>query len=328
MTMVSLSCPMGSACSYTTEKVGEPTALALLDKHERMAHPSVLHGTTNSKKPEKFPRPSIDLDSTSESWQEFFTAWQQYQDEYNLTGKASTRQLYACCSPELATSLSRTTGGTHFTLDEAKLMENIKKLAVRHQNPAVHVQEFLGLVQQPDEGVRHFLARLRGVASRCNFDVSCTTCTKSISYADSVIRFKLIAGLSDIEIKEDILSVDDKTLEDILKTRKAANQPNAQLVPPVKSPGSSRTETTHLTTENPAPIAGGKPMVQDKQKERKIVQPSQELVMHVVDRDILAMFASLTNLANLWIKDHILLARSLRTTRLKLNKSQLGPWLG
>ena len=68
-------------------------------------------------------------------------------------------------------------------------------------------------------------------------------------------------------------------------------------------------------------------MVQDKQKERKIVQPSQELVMHVVDRDILAMFASLIKLKKLLIKDLLLLARSLRTTRLILNKSPLGPWL-
>ena len=96
-------------------------------------------------------------------------------------------------------------------------MENIKNLAVRHQNRVVHAQEFLGLVQQPDEGIRHFLARLRGVASRCNFEVECM-CTKSVSYGDAVIQFKLIAGLNCGDIKEDILSAEDTTLEETVKT--------------------------------------------------------------------------------------------------------------
>ena len=120
----------------------------------------------------------------------------QYKDEYYLTGKASTRQLYACCSQELATSLSRTTRGTHFDLTESQLIKNIKNLAVQYQNPAVHVQEFRGLSQQPDEGVRHFLARLRGVKSRCNFEVKCGQgCDSMVSYCDAVIRFKLIAAV-------------------------------------------------------------------------------------------------------------------------------------
>ena len=52
--------------------------------------PTSANQTTNrnSKKSEKFPRPSIDLDSTAEAWQEFYTAWLQYKDKYSLTGKA------------------------------------------------------------------------------------------------------------------------------------------------------------------------------------------------------------------------------------------------
>ena len=71
----------------------------------------------------------------------------EYKDEYELVGQAVTRQLYACCTTELATSLSRTTGGTHFTLTEAQLVGHMKALAIRYQNPAVHVQEFQGLFQ-------------------------------------------------------------------------------------------------------------------------------------------------------------------------------------
>ena len=38
-----------------------------------------------------------------------------------------------------------------------------------------------------------------------------------MSYNDEVTRFKLIAGLHDIDIKEDILSVEDKNLEETVK---------------------------------------------------------------------------------------------------------------
>ena len=85
----------------------------------------------------------------------------------------------------------------------------------------MHVQEFLGLTQQADEGVRHYLTRLRGVAGRCDFNVSCQTCNNTISYQDNVVRFKLIQGLTDQEIKEHVLSEEDKSLEDTVKAIEA-----------------------------------------------------------------------------------------------------------
>merc|ERR1711867_217861 len=47
------------------------------------------------------------------------------------------------------------------------------------------------------------------------------TCNKDVSYADSVIRFKIISGLNDQEIKEDILSVEDKTLDETVEAVEA-----------------------------------------------------------------------------------------------------------
>ena len=212
-----LSCPAGAPCAYVTEEVELQTAMALLAMHKEIAHPATAPAQRqNSCKPEKFPRPSINVDTTDEAWQDFYTAWLQYKDEYNLTGLAITRQLYACCSTELATSLSRTTGGAHFTLSESQLLEQMKGLAVRYQNPAVHVQEFLCMSQQCDEGIRHYLSRLKGVAARCEFNVTCT-CGVTNSFSESITRFKLIAGLDDKDIKEDILSMQTKDLEETVK---------------------------------------------------------------------------------------------------------------
>ena len=162
-------------------------------RHLKFAHQAV--GGNSDRKPERFPRPELKLDSSSEEWSEFLVTWTQYKDEYQLEGSSLIRQLFACCSDELRHSLSRFTGGSHFTKSEKQLLELMKQLAVQYQNPAVHVQEFLGLVQQQDQGVRHFLTTtLRGVAARCNFTDKCS-CERDVSYADSMIRFKLIQGL-------------------------------------------------------------------------------------------------------------------------------------
>ena len=48
------------------------------------------------------------------------------------------------------------------------------------------------------------------------FEVICT-CSVPVSYGDSLIRFKLIAGLYDMEIKEDGLSMEDNELEETVK---------------------------------------------------------------------------------------------------------------
>jgi hypothetical protein len=84
----------------------------------------------------------------------------------------------------------------------------------------VYVQDFLAKTQQPDEGVRHYLSRLKGVASHCNFSLTCT-CQETMSYVDHITRFKLVAGLVAEEIKEDIIGTDEKTLEETVKAVEA-----------------------------------------------------------------------------------------------------------
>ena len=164
-------------CNWESQDLNEGLAEKMFDRHLQLVHqvaptqPQV--GGTGVKKPEKFPRAIIDQDSTLETWNEFLSSWDQYKSEYQLSGTGLTHQLYACCSTNLKTSFSRSSRGTHFTLTEDRMLDVMKQLAVKFQNPAVNVQEFLCMFQQPDEGVRHYLSRLRTVASRCNFEVAC-----------------------------------------------------------------------------------------------------------------------------------------------------------
>ena len=224
MAEVSLSCPAGNPCEYKTEQLPVNDAMALLQMHVRTAHSTGAGsegdgGEGGHRKPEKFPRPSIGLDEPVEKWEDFKSSWDQYKDEYSLSGQRLTRQLVACCSSELSTSLSRVTGGKHFTLEEETLLLRMQELVVRFENPTVQVQTFLSINQQADEGVRHFLSRLKGVATHCNFVVKCggVNCGESVSYADQVIQFELVSGLVDEEIKEDVLAAGDLDLETTVK---------------------------------------------------------------------------------------------------------------
>ena len=220
--MVKLPCPARDCAYETIEQETRADAKELLDIHVRIDHAATaVAGGDSHKKPEKFPRPEISLDKTAEDWSEFLVTWEQYKEEYGLSGSALIRQLYACCSDEMKTSLSRITGGQQFKKNEQELLTLMKELAVRYQNPMVHVQEFLQQVQSQDEGVRHFLTRLRGVAARCHFSEKCGECNHDVSYADSIIRFKLVSGLYDPEIKEDILSLEERTLDETVKTIEA-----------------------------------------------------------------------------------------------------------
>ena len=122
MSTVQLQCPVGGECDYKTQSLPYAQAEALLDRHLRFAH-QASGGSNSDRKPERFPRPDLKLDSSFEEWSEFLVTWNQYKDEYQLSGTGLTRQLYACCSTDLKTSLSRTSGGTHFTLTEARMLD-------------------------------------------------------------------------------------------------------------------------------------------------------------------------------------------------------------
>ena len=75
-------------CIWESQDLNEGLAKDTLLMHLQLVHqvapaqPPV--GGTGVKKPEKFPRPIIDQDSTLETWSEFLSSWEQYKDEYQL----------------------------------------------------------------------------------------------------------------------------------------------------------------------------------------------------------------------------------------------------
>ena len=98
--------------------------------HMKVDHQTTSAGRDSHRRPEKFPRPEISLDQSAEDWSEFIAHWGQYKEEYGLQGPQLIRQLYACCSEEMKTSLSRMRAGEHFKKTEKELLEVMRQLAV------------------------------------------------------------------------------------------------------------------------------------------------------------------------------------------------------
>ena len=85
MSTVQLQCPVGGECDYKTQSLPYAQAEALLDRHLRFAQ-QASGGSNSDRKPERFPRPDLKLDSSFEEWSEFLVTWNQYKDEYQLEG--------------------------------------------------------------------------------------------------------------------------------------------------------------------------------------------------------------------------------------------------
>ena len=78
-----------------------------------------------------------------------------------------------------------------------------------------HLANLYNIVQQTDEPVRAFVARLTGTADMCGMQVQCSDCQQNVSYRDEVVMQMIIHGLANHVIKQRVLS---RTGKDKLQT--------------------------------------------------------------------------------------------------------------
>ena len=186
------SCYMPN-CDYSTT-AGIPNYELLmkdLEMHIKCVHHVQQLGQTETQggiKPDRLPRPTVGEGITEADWKHFLDKWGRYKRS-SLKGSDPQHvadQLWACCEPSLETAVynSGITGDSN----EEKLLEMMKKLAVRAQNTLVNVVKFLDLAQDQEESVGAYTARLKGQASICDFSIKCKSAACGIftSYAEKM----------------------------------------------------------------------------------------------------------------------------------------------
>ena len=122
-----------------------------------------------------------------------------------MTNETDIRdQLLACCETDLRRDLHRYLGTGVET--EVKLLAEIKKIAVITRSNLVNVVSLMS-------GARRVLQILSGEGSWLGERVQvvsdmCTAagCWEQVSYTDTFVKYALIKGLVDNEVREELLS--------------------------------------------------------------------------------------------------------------------------
>ena len=100
----------------------------------------------------------------------------------------------------------------------AIVLQNIKRLVVKQKNTMASIMAVLGMSQDSDQAVLNYIAKLKAAARQCDFHVKCSCgCGKDISFTDKIILYKLVAGVSDMRLQEELLEKTDLTLEEAEK---------------------------------------------------------------------------------------------------------------
>ena len=204
-TMVVIACPI-NGCEYATEDLQEESLLAKLIELHMLSHTS-----QSSAKAPKLARPTIDVGANEERWNAFKRRWETFRRGSRIEGAEASAQLFECAGTELSELvLSLDQEITCRPIDQ--VMSTMHSLAVVPVAKAVIRAELINLHQGTNEPFRTFVARVKGKAKTCGYqsEVDCKKCGETLNadYTTAAMKDILLAGISDIDIRREALSVE------------------------------------------------------------------------------------------------------------------------
>ena len=223
-----VGCDLGEAGGkYKTPPLPSGEAIQLLtihnQNHAQSQGAAVGHGTGGAlvgSKAEKVPRPVLKKGQSEDKFLHFSRQWNRYKRASNLGNERQIRdQLLACCSEDLMEELNNLHGDQLDAKTEEQLLAEMRTLAIVAQNHLVNIVRVRSMVQDRDEPIRYYLARLKGVAAVCKLTLQCT-CEPptTVSYADKEILHCLVKGLADDDIRRQVLGVvEEMNLDETVK---------------------------------------------------------------------------------------------------------------
>ena len=132
-------------------------------------------------------------------------------------------QLMECCHKELSRLLIKADPNILNDTEE-HVLEAMRNMAVIPVAASVRRTKLLMSRQDHGQTFREFFANTRAAAATCAYRVKCPhdCCTNKtpVDYSQEVVKDILLAGIVDIDIRKDILSLEDldnKTAIDIVK---------------------------------------------------------------------------------------------------------------
>ena len=198
---MAVNCPY-PGCDFSTPAEMTPVMTAAVLNGHMLVHSQVARA-----KPTPVKRPEITAGGTTEAWHYFTTRWRAYSTAVRLTGTDVAIQLLECLEPKLRRDVTRNVVGPLPIEDfsETDLLAAIRALAVREENPKVARVALSRMVQDREEPIRSFAARLRGQSEVCRFTQKCSGCEVINSQGEQRVADQLCIGLADADIQEDLL---------------------------------------------------------------------------------------------------------------------------
>ena len=156
-----------------------------------------------NEKRDAIPRPKVEENTSASEWSFFKAQWARYTNGSHMTEAQELHQLWAACPDALQRQLHYG-GAGNITVPE-QLMQEIRLLAVKRRNNLVSMVEFQRMGQNQKETITAFISRLMGQASVCDMVVKCQGCQEEVSFADTMILYQFVRGLTDTQMQERIM---------------------------------------------------------------------------------------------------------------------------
>ena len=218
--MVVVNCPKGN-CDFKTDDMPMEIVVKILELHilehkQQQAVPQVAQANAP-----KLIRPHIDVGVNQEAWVAFTRRWETYKRGSRINDDVAAIQLFQCTSEQLGDILLKSDPKLMMRTEE-EVLKQMESIAVIKVSICVTRTDLMRITQENDEVFRTFAARVRGKAETCDFKVHIECeCGKSIraEYTEEVIRDVLLAGISDIDIRREVLGMEGvhkKTVNDII----------------------------------------------------------------------------------------------------------------
>ena len=262
--MVIVQCSVPS-CEFQTTDVSEALAIALLANHALAHQNATPTEAAPAPKPQgpKLERPKVDVGVSIEDWNVFVRRWEVFRTGSGINETSAPSQLFQCAGTELGDSLLKANPNIASQPLE-QLLAAMRSLAVIPVATCVLRTELLQLHQDRDEACRAFAARVRGKAETCAFSAVCQ-CGENVDYTNHVIRDVILNGLSDPDIRRDILGTKDlltKPVNDVI-----ALVENKEMARNALPSSTLSAVSSFQRQKDPLPTSTAKPSLVDQAKE-------------------------------------------------------------
>ena len=135
-----------------------------------------------------------------------------------LDDESAASQLFQCAEQAGLGDAILKTDAEAATKPLSDLLAAMRSLAVIPIATGVLRADLPHMHQERDEPFRAFAARVRGKAETCEFKATCS-CGNDVNYTDHAIRDVRLSGISDIDIRREILGTQgvlQKSINDVI----------------------------------------------------------------------------------------------------------------